>query len=298
VGAARRSAPRFIKTMKCKHPHEITKYGLKGSTEGGFLVPCCKCRACRIARSREWWVRLYHENFYWDDSVFATFTYNNEHLPEDGFLSKLEVQSLIRRIRYQNDAPFSHYTTGEYGDEEHRPHYHSILFGISMDDHEIKTYYKKGRPYNVVQNGILKDAWDKGNIILGTVTPYSLRYVTDYIQKKLYGIKASESPFPQPFSLMTKSLGLRWALDNQEQVKKNLNITINGTSVGLPRYYVKKLELKEEVKNKSIINQVIKDTEELKHYGLEGLSTHHASVRNQHDKHLAAKQKTFNKGNI
>lgn len=50
--------------------------------------PCGKCLACRIARTREWAVRIMHEMSEWEDSVFLTLTYDDDHIPDDQSLKK------------------------------------------------------------------------------------------------------------------------------------------------------------------------------------------------------------------
>ena len=46
-------------------------------------VGCGKCRACRVSRTREWAVRLLHEQTGWEKAVFLTLTYREEDLPGD-----------------------------------------------------------------------------------------------------------------------------------------------------------------------------------------------------------------------
>ena len=68
--------------MQCLHPFVIKNpnFMVNGDMRKTIEVPCGHCVACRIARSREWAVRLLHESEFWDDFCFVTLTYDDEHL--------------------------------------------------------------------------------------------------------------------------------------------------------------------------------------------------------------------------
>ena len=68
--------------MQCLHPFVIKNPNLmvNGDMRRTIEVPCGHCVACRIARSREWAVRLLHESEFWDEYCFVTLTYDDEHL--------------------------------------------------------------------------------------------------------------------------------------------------------------------------------------------------------------------------
>ena len=163
-----------------------------------------------------------------------TFTYNPENAPLDGSINKAEFQRLIKRIRKEaSDRIIKYYGCGEYGDENQRPHYHAILFGIGIGkkDHEL-----------------LLRCWKLGFISVGTVTYDSCRYVAQYIDKKYNGEKCKEvyGDREPPFQLCSQGLGKRYALENAEMLRENLGCTIRGKKVGLPRYYKKLLEIPTE----------------------------------------------------
>lgn len=181
--------------------------------------------ACRVARAREWSTRIMHEMGSWDDSVFATLTYDQDHLPPDGSISKDELQRFFKRLRKAlGDRKIRYYACGEYGEKFNRPHYHAILFGVGFMDKPI-----------------LDKAWGLGFIKLGTVTYDSARYVADYIIKGLNGPKAKEVYGDKqiPFRLLSKGMGKEFAEQNAKQIADTLQITIHGAQVGIPRYYRK-----------------------------------------------------------
>ena len=94
--------------MQCTNPSIIRnpKYDF-GRTDQpqGLLVPCGKCMACRIAKTREWTVRMMNESNCHDKNVYVTLTYSDDYLPEDLSLSKREAQLFLKRLRKSIEPP-------------------------------------------------------------------------------------------------------------------------------------------------------------------------------------------------
>lgn len=208
----------------------------------GMTVPCGKCLGCRIARRREWMVRIMHElDSFKQVGVFLTLTYNNKSLPPSASLDKEQLKKFWKRLRkYYNGKKIKYYACGEYGDEG-RPHYHAIVFGIELDELEIYLVNKK------MVSKVIERLWKFGFNQVGTVTTDSASYVAGYIEKKLTGEMAYNAYYQigkiPPYSVMSKGIGEDFALKNQEQIREALGITIKGKNVGLPRYYRKLLDL-------------------------------------------------------
>lgn len=197
----------------------------KWKTKGGQLVRCGVCMSCRITRTEEWAMRIEHE-CHGKDGCFITLTYRDDPVT----LCKRDLQLFFKRLRRRIDVPIKYYACGEYGDLNNRPHYHSIIIGWRpMDLLKAGKYFK---------STLLEELWPYGFNTVGSIDPQSIRYVTGYIRKKLYGDAASKygERLP-PFSLMSVGIGKKYALDNAERLSKNLMQTRNGKTVGLPRYY-------------------------------------------------------------
>jgi hypothetical protein len=228
--------------MQCTSPwtHKVN--------ETQILLPCGHCRACRIAKSREWYVRLWHELSYSDRSIFITLSYADENLPKDFQIHKEELQLFIKRLR-RRVPKIKYYGCGEYGDEKQRPHYHAIIFGVDITNHKYyrRWNHKTNKYALVATEGPCYDSWDKGEVILGFVEKDSLRYTTDYIHKKLSGPSAEEDGRIQPFSLKSNGLGKQFALDNEEVIRNQQYLTVFGQKLRLPRYYVKVLGMQDEL---------------------------------------------------
>lgn len=264
----------------------------------GQRLPCGKCISCRMSKSREWYVRLYHEHVYSPSAIFATFTYGDDHLPDPPFLNKRDPQLMFKSLRIGLDRPIKYYLCGEYGDETLRPHYHAIIFGLSINDHSVRKYYnqKTHKWTSVATDGPLFSSWKKGNVILGTVTHDSIKYVTDYIFKKLYGDPAKADPKPQPFSICSQGLGKQWALDNRDYVSQHLSLTIHGVKMTLPRYYVNILNLQEEMTYAALTNDIVKNVEYFNKHGNTSMPL--LRGREQRNKNLVALSNLHKKGNL
>lgn len=146
---------------------------LTDARSGATPFPCGQCLPCRINKAREWTHRIMLEASLCGDSSFVTLTYDNDHLPEDGSVSKAELQNYLKRLRRNlNDAKFRYFGVGEYGDKSGRPHYHLALFGVGSINSEA-----------------IAKGWDKCDprvgISVGDISRDSARYISGYCVKKL-----------------------------------------------------------------------------------------------------------------
>lgn len=201
--------------MRCVHPI---------NDAAGRRLPCGRCIGCRVNRGQEWGLRLSHEMDYHVLCSFVSLTYAKEFLPEDGGLRPKHLQDFLKRLRHEIDRKIKYYAVGEYGEDNSRPHYHMILFGIGLHEQSV-----------------VEGCWGKGLVHFGSVTSRSINYVTDYINKKLYGplADAAYKGRHPPFARMSKGLGRRWLDENIEQVLQFYGVRKGGKVLPLPRYYHK-----------------------------------------------------------
>lgn len=204
--------------MQCTSPWYYEKVGK--------MLPCGRCAACKIARSREWYIRIHHESWYHEKSCFLTLTY--EDAPPE--LVREDFVRFMKRLREYQEEKIKYFGCGEYGDIYGRPHFHLIALGSDLRNEEYEKLWKNGFTYK------------------GKVTPESIRYVTNYIHKRLYDVDAELDGRVQPFSLFSRGLGRRYVEDNADQLRRMKKVTIGGVDVGMPKYYVRKLEMEEEMK--------------------------------------------------
>lgn len=151
--------------------------------KGELPCACGSCLPCRINKRRLWQNRILLEAMSHGDNVFATLTYNEENLPENGSLEPWEAQKFIKRLRKRiGKEKIRYFIVGEYGDRSQRPHYHVVLFGHpnclrGRTEHRIKKCCQICE--------IIKKAWNKGGIDLGEVNKKTAQYISGYVTKKM-----------------------------------------------------------------------------------------------------------------
>lgn len=234
--------------MKCTNPVRIQIKPKTGYASwkypDGLTVPCGKCIFCRIHKRKEWSIRMLHEKEEHNDSSFITLTYSDVHLPSNSSLSKRHLQLFIKRLR-KSMAPsrIKYFACGEYGDKTHRPHYHAILFGVGLNKVH-KQHVMDSWPYADWSNPTIKRK------SFGLAEPDSIRYVAQYIDKKLSGDLAYEeyeSKQRDPvFRLLSLGIGANYCDRFGSQFTQQGHITINGVKHAIPRYYLKRLRLNAE----------------------------------------------------
>ena len=187
-------------------------------------VPCGRCVECRLARSREWALRILLEEKYCPGaSWFVTLTYDDDHLPELSprvcsdtgvviwqhalvpdhltlFLKRLRSRLVDRGLqRYyfldlgeeKYQIGLRYFACGEFGEKSLRPHYHLCLLNCDLPDVVSFGRSKTGELQWFSQ--LVQDCWKApdgtfyGRTALGKVTAQSAAYVARYIMKKQLG---------------------------------------------------------------------------------------------------------------
>lgn len=170
------------------------------------------------------------------------------------------MQTFIKRLR-KHLPTIKHYTVGEYGDKNNRPHYHSLIFGYDFPDRQL---VKIEDGFALYSSETLDKAWQqKGYALIGDVTFQSAAYVARYMMKKRKGDpdhkdkhgKTNKSYYElldkdtgeihqlEPeFALMSRGgrkgrgIGYSWLQTYKGDTNKDF-ITLNGNKMGLPKYY-------------------------------------------------------------
>lgn len=156
-----------------------------------FLIPCRHCLGCHIDYSRTWANRLCIELNDVKKAVFVTLTYNNENLPltNEGVptLNLRDIQLFMKRLRKKfSQHRIRYFLAGEYGPKNKRPHYHAIIFGLSLDDFDLRLYKYNELKQPVYTSSVLEDVWTNGFVTLAEVNYRTCAYVSRYILKKHY----------------------------------------------------------------------------------------------------------------
>lgn len=246
--------------MSCFHP--ILLYRDKPEQR---LVPCGRCDACLLSRSRQWSLRVMHELRYHETAMFLTLTYRDEELVYGGnfraTLVKSHLQNFWKRYRkYLNAQPgqprIRYFACGEYGSLRYRPHYHAIIFGHDFEDKKAESVKMDNVYYS---SDKLDSLWGHGHCIIGAVTAQSAAYVARYTLKKAFGsdakkwrkenmiepeflcmsLKSLEKPIPGEPS-KPGGIGAKFYEEfNSDMFPTDIMVLDNGSVTKPPRYYLK-----------------------------------------------------------
>lgn len=232
--------------MQCVKPFRVTKNLDRSLYPDGLEVPCGKCLPCRIKKRQEWAVRLLHELDNHEDSIFLTLTYDNEKLPFNTnypTLRKRDIQLFIKRLRkdlQKVNKNIKYFFCGEYGSQTERPHYHAIIYGLSLKP-EDKKYIMENWPYCDWNNKQIKTK------SFGVAENDSILYVAKYINKVFSGEKAdteyNDKDREPVFRLLSQGMGKNFAEKNKKQILENGYVSVKGVKQSIPRYYLKKIEI-------------------------------------------------------
>lgn len=211
-------------------------------------IPCQQCTACKLERSRQWAMRCMHEAQTHEENMFVTLTYDEQNVPTDQSLHKEHLQlfhkRLHNRLLRERNRGIRYYACGEYGDQNQRPHYHSLIFGYRFKDLQFYKYSKSGAP--IYTSKMLQELWPDGMAPIGDVTFESAAYVARYVTKKITGEQAADhyqGRLPE-FCVMSRrpGIGLGWLQKHQEQTYDHDTVTFRGREMRPPKYYDNKLE--------------------------------------------------------
>lgn len=159
--------------MSCFYPLQAYRDG-EGKVSLGketkdsstMQLPCGGCLGCRTAKAKGWAVRCLLEADDHECASFTTLTYSDDRLPPT--LQKRDLSLFLKRLRKKARSRIRFFASGEYGEQTFRPHYHAVLFGVS-----------------VAESDRVDRAWGMGLTKTVAATPASIAYVAGYTAKKL-----------------------------------------------------------------------------------------------------------------
>lgn len=220
--------------------------GQRLNEQDAILVPCGKCKGCRLDKSRKWADRMLLELDRTKKAVFITLTYDDDHLNEfdvceyfdetesdyieykGNTLCKRDFQLYMKRLRARlYDYELRFYACGEYGKKYSRSHYHEILFGVDLNDIQREFPDLRFYKYNNLKQPMYyspsfsEKVWRNGFVIFAYATWNDMAYTARYVTKKADGLLAAEKygdcRIPE-FSLMSRNpaIGSYYLLDHPE----------------------------------------------------------------------------------
>lgn len=144
---------------------QISKQPIAGGTY--LPLPCTRCIGCTERIAKQWALRCELELQQHQHASFATLTYDRDHVPPT--LQKRDLQLALKRLRRPRAAKsLRYFASGEYGETNHRPHYHALLYGFAPTERQA-----------------LDEAWGLGFTELEPVNLARIHYVAGYTAKKL-----------------------------------------------------------------------------------------------------------------
>lgn len=133
-------------------------------------LPCGKCIGCTRAQAKAWALRCELELTQHTATAFTTLTYDDTHRPPTLRRRHLSLWlKRLRRHRSMADRALRFFASGEYGEQNQRPHYHAIVFGCNADH----------------DSDVIHDTWGQGHTKTVHATPATIAYVAGYTAKKL-----------------------------------------------------------------------------------------------------------------
>lgn len=232
--------------MNCIYPSVVEN----PKTHTNMIVPCRKCTPCRVSKlaikdklCREEQNSCLKKG---RSSSFVTLTYN-DGIPHCGlcpsvyrnFLKRFRIN--LKRAGY--DFPIKFVGCGEYGDQNYRPHYHFIFFGLDCTSGV---------------RDILRKSWIYGFIQFGPLQSGGIRYVLDYVMSHSSNFEddLSQSYVKQclypPFHSSSRGIGHDWLKSIIPFYKEHGYYLDKGQPMCLPSYYADRLGL---VSDKSLVEK-------------------------------------------
>lgn len=220
-------------------------------------IPCGQCTECRKNERLGWALRCKLEANEWDASTFITLTYADA--PTQLQLRDLQLfHKRLRRLlgaKKRGRRKYKHFCCGEYGEENGRPHYHGLLFGV----HDRKD------------EALMEHAWGLGHVRADPISIARIHYVTGYTTKKLAqphqleGIDYETGEVIQlapPFRTMSKNPGIG-ATAMQWRNAWRTHAVLEGKTISVPRYLKQKwaeTATKEEIEERELQLRNYKDS--------------------------------------
>lgn len=268
--------------MPCNSP--IQGYRSKAPTENGkhklvfnkseaqqdetLDVPCGMCLGCRQDLSRDWELRMIHEQKCHKKSCFITLTYDAENLPFDGGLRPDHWRLFMMRLRKRIYPIKIRFVMGaEYGEKRlksdipwltndgdrllGRPHYHAIIYGYDFPD---KKHVSTRKGNFIYTSQLLEECWPHGKTEIGEANNTTARYTIKYVYKQLKGDSSTqykrihpetgeEYPIQPEFRRSSRNPGIGepWFMKYSQDLHKGF-CTVDGKKYRIPRYYMKLMD--------------------------------------------------------
>lgn len=241
-----------ISAWRSKKLNESGKRSIVFTPRDGYIdqplqVPCEKCQGCIADKRLMWGLRCYHESLQYQSSCMLTLTYDDDHIPADGKITKRELQLLFKKLR-KAGCKFRYFACGEYGEQTRRPHYHALIFGEDFQNDALRT-----PGYSHYQNQKLTDIWGKGRVTINALTVSACFYTAGYVTKKINDKDTFNLMSTRPF------IGKHWIDNHLKDTSRDGFCIIDGKKYPVPKRYMQHYEKQFEkikIKHKKIMRDM------------------------------------------
>lgn len=205
-------------------------------------VRCGVCMECLKQNASAWTGRLLMEYITSGNrATFATFTYSDEFLPEEG-VSCREMTLLIKRMR-QRLPGIRYFGVGEYGGMFGRPHYHFLLFNDYL--HNSPLWLDLKPDDNSLGYRCRCPSWRFGHVTVEEACPDNIAYCAGYVKSKLDPVKngilaAGRNPVCNTMSLKP-AIGYQYMIEHKDKLISDGCVKLGGSEYVLPKYFKEKI---------------------------------------------------------
>lgn len=190
----------FYDTKDCKYYSIYDDNDLNSLSIIEYIdIPCRSCLDCYNQSRREWIARAVAEAQCHDKMLFATFTYSDDSIPtvehidiDTGEIFKKQTlryrdfQLFLKRLRKEfKGVTIRYMVCGEYGSHTFRPHYHAIIYGLSLSDIPDALPHSKSKTGDFLYSSeYLDNIWNLGYTLIADANTSTIAYVAGYVAKK------------------------------------------------------------------------------------------------------------------
>ncbi len=224
---------------------------IKTSLYSPMLTPCGHCLACQRSRATNTAIQLYCELVTTKgSSYFITFTYDDDHLPDDGSISYRHMKNIVQSIRRKISDIMRYYSQNEYGMAGGRAHLHLASYDLEINDLE---------PFddsNSFSSETLNKMWGKGSVVIQRLEYGNCLYIAKHhFEEKSNQTKSTHlysyiHPYTGEFikerkpEQSTRSLGLGRKFYDEffSDLFPHDYIVVNGSPRPVPKYFMNKLK--------------------------------------------------------
>ncbi len=215
-------------------------------------VPCGHCLGCNMDYAHQWADRMVLELQSNPKAIFVTLTYRPSDLPltdsGNATLLKRHPQLFLKRLRrFFPNRKIRYYLCGEYGSNTHRPHYHAILYGLSLDDFPdcvLRNCNELDQPF--YSSEIFANIWSYGFCLLSSVSWRTCNYVARYVLKKQAEREDCDGVCLPPFNVSSRNPGIGMSRADQLLSSGHSVFAVDGKdgihNIPIPRSAIKRLK--------------------------------------------------------